>query len=224
MLPASSKDNRSDAVGLNAIATGKRGIRPAFRRCLSYHDDFVRREFGAPDTFAAHCSFRVGVAPIAATACRPAFRVPVRDIVQLGSEEEMGWIDAVAHVATMQHFHAIGDWPVLQFVGEAMSEVSSPVDCHSAVPARFQLASPQPAAVGLVHHAPELLCPINLTRRGGSATTPARTSFRSLDRAALATRAGLDVHVVSKREPRRFRPACGAETHTGKRRGKTTIA
>ena len=74
----------------------------------------------------------------------------IRHIVLLGADKQMARIDACLHVALVQNKESVGDWAVSVNPHQAMRRNPSVVPFRLPISARRDLASPNPASVGII--------------------------------------------------------------------------
>lgn len=149
----------------------------------------VARREPSPNT--SHCLIRelCVVVALAGTASRSVIEAALLDavlnVIRLGSRCEMGRINASRRVAGVKEFQAIGDSPVSQLPGYAMSAGLLPVRLagpliENPITAAAQSALPKPTGVGLKDLLPKAIsngANVGAGARGGAVSGESRLHF-----------------------------------------------
>jgi hypothetical protein len=100
-------------------------------------------------------ALRVLVCPVIRATDRAAFVNHVAGIVRMGSEKQMIRPNTSAVVALVGDYQPIWDWPVCQFIGNAMSTMRSSPYRVLTIPVGERTSRPYPARIRLSDFAPE---------------------------------------------------------------------
>jgi hypothetical protein len=107
-----------------------------------------------------------------------AFRPSIMHVVSLRAEEQMVWIHAPWHVATMADTQALRDWSVRQFPSDTIGIDDARAVEHLPTAVRGCGSSPQPAGFGFLDVFPE---PFGERSRSVFRSARVATVFRAPD-------------------------------------------
>lgn len=56
----------------------------------------------------------------------PSFAHPIRNVVSVGAQEQVGWVHTGWHIALVKDVEPVLDWPLVEFIGDPVGALELP--------------------------------------------------------------------------------------------------